>query len=411
MNILKIIKNNLIFILLSISLVSSAIVPIENGELLYAFGLGIIFIVSIYYSKLKHIDYKYLLFYLVCILSSIGNLVFDVRLFIFGLLLFCSTPITNSLELFRFRHKYIYYCLLIFPFIAIINYYCFNNNINYYDIASEGDFRLNFSGLFPHPMWLAAATGIANQVLLWIFLNNTKKNKLLAALSLIGFLMSFYITIIAASRIAVLASILSSVVMLYLTTKKIKRFLIYLLIAGIVALISLPTIYKASKRMQMKVEYSEGKYGSRTPFIEEGFEHLEETPIFGVGFATQYINHEKRVGRIESGSGWLSILFQLGIAGSIIMLLILKPVIKTLKYAQKNKNQHLILFCSVFVFLCTHSCFEGYILTPGYYPCILFWTILGYLTTYPKYLEGKFETKYKILERLEWEKKLMERKI
>ena len=151
-------------------------------------------------------------------------------------------------------------------------------------------------------------------------------------------------------------------------------------------------------------------------FYERVFVHEHPAPFlilfawFGgvIGHTYAYINNEKVVGRIESGSGWLSILFQMGLLGAISILYIILGTIKTFKISRKSKDKKLILYESVFVFLCAHSCFEGYILTPGYYPCILFWTILGYLTAYPKFIEGGYETKHKVLERFEFEQRLLE---
>ncbi len=410
MNAFKIIRNNLIFIFLAIALLSSAIVPIENGKMLYVIGFSFLFFVALYLNR-GHFqkDYKYAFFYLACILSSIGNMVFDIRLILFGIMLFVCTPITNSIQLLKFRNKFIFAFLIIFPLLTIINIYCFTNGINYYRMDEDLDFELNFSGLFPHPMWLAAATGISNQVFLWLFFTYKKKqNKLINLLLILGFLSSLYLTFIAASRTAVIASIISSIVMIFLYAEKTKTFFKYVSFATIILILTSPIYYKASTRILLKFEYSEGQYGSRTSLFEEGFEHFNDSPIFGVGFATKYINNEKVVGRIESGSGWLSILFQMGLLGAISILYIILGTIKTFKISRKSKDKKLILYESVFVFLCAHSCFEGYILTPGYYPCILFWTILGYLTAYPKFIEGGYETKHKVLERFEFEQRLLE---
>ncbi len=412
MNYLEIIKNNLIFIFLAIALASSAIVPFPNGSSLYVLGLAILFLVALYLNRKRtYKDYKYAIFYLVCILSSIGNMVFDIRLIIFGLVIFCVTPITNSSLLMKFRGKYIYTCLLIFPILSIVNLYCYFNDINYFMLDEDYDMKLNFSGLFPHPMWLAAATGLANQVFLWLFFTYKQKRKtLLATLFLVGFISSLYLTFIAASRVAVIASIISFIFMLYMFAKKKKTFVKYTAISIVALLLLSPILLKVSTRMIMKFEYSEGKYGSRTEFFQEGIDHFEDSPLLGTGYATQYIYGKRYVGRIESGSGWLSILFQLGIFGVISILLILPESYKTFKITRKTRDKKLILYESVFVFLCAHSCFEGYILTPGYYPCILFWTILGYLTAYPKFVEGGFERKYKILQKFEFEQKLLERR-
>ena len=86
---------------------------------------------------------------------------------------------------------------------------------------------------------------------------------------------------------------------------------------------------------------------------------------------------------MESGSGWLSILFQTGIAGFVIICTLLLKTRKVFPYIF-NDYKLLLFFCS-FLYLCLNSIFEGYLLTVGYYPCILFWTLLGFLHLYPYY--------------------------
>ena len=132
--------------------------------------------------------------------------------------------------------------------------------------------------------------------------------------------------------------------------------------------------------MQNKMESSNGAYGSRTGIWVDGFQHFGDQPLFGCGFAVSYRDGHRDVGRLESGSGWLSILFQTGICGFAIMVGIMSGVKKRLKNIRTDRNLQFYFF--PFMFLCLHSIFEGYILTSGYYLCLLFWTLLSYLYTY-----------------------------
>ena len=95
--------------------------------------------------------------------------------------------------------------------------------------------------------------------------------------------------------------------------------------------------------------------------LASGVKHFKETPIWGVGFAVSYnALGEKKIGRMESGSGWLSILFQTGLLGFSVMLLILCGLRKVMIYIWKDYE--LLLYLFAFVYLCLHSLFEGYIL-------------------------------------------------
>ena len=152
------------------------------------------------------------------------------------------------------------------------------------------------------------------------------------------------------------------------------------------------TIYlTGSARMQDKFADSQGTFGSRTEVFTSGLSGFKKEPLLGLGFAVSYNSKgEIIVGRMESGSGWLSILSQTGLIGFILVCSLLLKTLKVLPYLLID-NKLLLYFCA-FLYLCFHSLFEGYLLTIGYYPCILFWTLLGFLHVYPYYkcVENKF---------------------
>lgn len=105
--------------------------------------------------------------------------------------------------------------------------------------------------------------------------------------------------------------------------------------------------------------------------FEEGFRHLQDSPFIGSGFATAWYANDKLIlGRLESGSGWLSVLFQLGILGMIVMLAILMKIKRVFRYVNEDGTLQLFVICMLFI--CLHSCFEGYLLTIGYYIGVVF---------------------------------------
>lgn len=130
----------------------------------------------------------------------------------------------------------------------------------------------------------------------------------------------------------------------------------------------------------------QAEYGvnSRASLFSNRLLDFEDSPILGVGFAVGYRGGVKQIGRMESGSGWFSIVCQTGLVGLFIVLYILYKALKR-NIKRVKHDDYLKLIVPVFVFLCAHSFFEGYILTSGYYLCILFWGILGILAVYPKY--------------------------
>lgn len=379
---LKKIRNKVFYYLLGFCLVSNAIMLIPNRMILYMIGLAFLFFFAIKYNNSSsHKGNLFLAFGASCLLSSIINLVFDYRLLLFGCIIFFITPVTCSRKLMVFREKFIFHTLMLFPLLTIASLYCYYAGINLM-AREKGDVSWDFSAFFPHSMWLAAAVGLSNVVLIWlIFSTSTKILKISYTFLL---LLSIYMSILAASRSALFASLLAMIFCLVLKLREIKKVIIVGILLSAFTSFAVPIYLTGAQRMQAKFENAQGKYGSRTDLFEAGIRHFKKNPLFGVGFAVSYgITGEKQIGRMESGSGWLSILFQTGVLGFSIVVVILFKSLKVIKYTRYDNK--LLLFASSLAFLCLHSMFEGYILTTGYYPCILFWVLLGYLYSYPCY--------------------------
>lgn len=134
----------------------------------------------------------------------------------------------------------------------------------------------------------------------------------------------------------------------------------------------------------MKIDAQKDRgVNSRQKIWDDRISEFEYSPIWGVGFATQLSDGESITGRMESGSGWLSVISQTGLLGFFSLLVIIKRAIKRWTYIKQNRN--LFLFYGVFMYLCIHSIAEGYILTAGYYLCFLFWLVLDVLVQYDTY--------------------------
>lgn len=378
------IVKHLQYLVLAISLVASAIVVIPFGTQIYIVGLLYIVCYALFNgSNNRFIGRHYILFLIACFLSCIASDSINYRLLAFIIIVISLTPITISTKLFFFRKTYLIHCLMVFPFLSIVSFYCYLYGINYYEQTANS---LDFSAIFIHPMWMGAAIGLSNIVIIWLLCFT--KSRFLQLLCIIVLLLSIYITIVSASRSAFFASIICMCIFLILKYRNIKKIILVGCVISLVTIILLPIYLTGSERMSRKFENSKGVYGSRTEIFINGYKHFKDTPIYGMGFSVSYnALGEKRIGRMESGSGWLSILYQTGLVGFSIMFLILWRIHKVFRYIWYDNE--LFLFLCVFMYLCLHSLFEGYILTVGYYPCILFWCLLGYLSTYPYYIEKK----------------------
>lgn len=366
-----------LFVFLTFCLLASSSPLIPNGLSFYLIGILCCFIYCIRFCKGAKGAKLFCGLLVACYLASLVNSIFDYRLFVFTFVIITCSPILYSEKIYIFREKYLKCCLYAFPLISIICLFCYFKGINMMS-PEDGDVSWDFSAIFPHSMWLGAAVGISNVVCLWNILNC--KKKISQILWTCVLLQSIYLSVVSASRSALVASLTTMFILILCNVKNIWKFLKYAIVVAVIGTMAFPVFYNNSQRMQNKIESSEGAYGSRTDIFSDGFKHFEEQPIFGCGFAVSYRDGHRDVGRLESGSGWLSILFQIGICGFTFMAFILYNVKKKVKNIRKDRILQFYLF--PFIFLCLHSFFEGYLLTSGYYLCLLFWTLLSYLYTY-----------------------------
>ena len=381
----KIIQKYLSYIILSLLLLSNSIAFVSSGRILYTSALAIIGLYSILNNRNSTPKAGYIGFIVICFISCLINNVWDIRLFIFSLILIALTPITNSYKIFHFREKILFTFLMIFPFISIAALYCYFAGINMGTNHEDGSFH-DFSAFFTISISLATAVGISNVVIGWLLLNSSKK--IFKIFFIILLCLSIFISVVAASRAALVSSSITLVFLIIILTQNIKQMIFRLFVIVALGIITIPLYLPYTERIQEKFEAGKGKeYGSRTMIWQPSIEAFKKSPLFGYGFAVSYTDHGKKVGRVETGSGWMSILFQTGILGAICFLYILKNLTHTFHYLKKD--QQLLLFFSVFIYMCFHSLFEGYILTSMVYMSFLFWTLLGYLNTYPKYAKYK----------------------
>ncbi len=170
------IVKHLQYLILAISLVASAIVVIPFGTQIYIVGLLYIVCYALFNgNNNRFIGRHYILFLIACFLSCIASDSINYRLFAFIIIVISLTPITISTKLFFFRKTYLIHCLMVFPFLSIVSFYCYLYGINYYEKTGNS---LDFSAIFAHPMWMGAAIGLSNIVIIWLcFLKKTTRLK------------------------------------------------------------------------------------------------------------------------------------------------------------------------------------------------------------------------------------------
>lgn len=116
-----------------------------------------------------------------------------------GMMLICA-PFYVSKKVFLFERK-ILSVILFFFLLYHDSYVLLSKGINAF--AQEGvHIDLSFSAIYYHPMWLAPIAGLANVILLWCLFQ--LQNKCFRCIVLSILLMSIYVTVVAASRTALL---------------------------------------------------------------------------------------------------------------------------------------------------------------------------------------------------------------
>ena len=367
-------------------LLSSSLTVVPFGQVFYACGifLGLMYILT---RRFKCRLNVFGLFLFVCFASSFLSGYFSRHLWLFGGILLFMTPILTSKSIQTFRVRYICTSLYLFPILSLVSLYCYWAGINMMALNS-GDVKWNFSALFGHSMWLGAANGLSNIVILWWLLNAGSRSKKL--FFILWLLASIFVSVISASRSALAASCVSMFFLLWVVSKNLKSVVKKMTIVFLLVVVLLPFYYQSADRMIAKFQYQiENQETSRNELVGLRLTEFISSPLWGVG-VTVHINPDTgdwEVGRMESGSGWLSILSQTGLLGFFVMAVIIFKIIQRIRRSISFHGQFQLL-SAIWIYLLLHSCFEGYILTPGYYLCVLFWGILGLLYSYQK-IDGK----------------------
>lgn len=369
-------KYSIYGLLIALGLISTSLSIVTNSMVLYGIAL-VLYTLNIYkcfvYSKIASTKVlPYLILYLGSIfVTNTLNMIFDSRYFLFMLIFIVTMPFFYNKYIMEFKEKVLRYTLYSFILVSVVCFVCYVIGYNGPVLLDETVNPLDFKGITVHPMWLSPICGISTIACFYFFLDyQSKKVKIFWLILLV---LSLFTGVAAASRSALLSSIIGSVFILYIKSKNKIVFIKRLIIVAFLAVACIP--YFDSERMSNKMEAQmSSKETSRDNLWKERFEEIEYSPFFGVGFAASGTNR-KEVGRMESGSGWLTVISQTGLWGFIFLCLILKSAI--VRNKKFYKDGYLLLYSAEFLFLCIHSFFEGYLYTPGYNLCFFFWLILG----------------------------------
>lgn len=387
----NLIKANKWEVFLSICLFSN-LYPDLPRFLYYLLWLAFIFAIS--KMKTKNAGQRSKLAYgliVIIIFSTIINVaIFDYRWIMMCIILFI-TLCKTSYRFFIFKERFLFISLFGYAFTGLLNNYAHIKNINYqlYSWSHAGqEFTIDFSGFTCHPMWLSATCGIG--LIFFAYWMNSlwnKGKKIYALLMLPLMFLTVQTLVWGGSRSALGISIVSSLLLVWLSNKNIGKTFVILGTFAIMASIITPIILGDSERMQTKQGgfnlVDENGNNSRTALWNARINEFSTSPIWGIGFGVTGTGDNAKSGRAETGSGWLTVLSQTGLVGFILSVLLLKRAILPLKFLRNNPK--MALYTALLAFMSLHTLFEAYIFQSGWYLCFVFWLTISILDDYRKY--------------------------
>lgn len=332
-------------------------------------------------------NYLFLLFVICCFLSIIGNVIpskYNVGLRFTGFLLIvsCVGPLIESDWLYELRRNCFNYVSIVLLLVTIISFliYCI------YPSSMLTERGHLYGGITLHSMQLGPIAGLCTIYSTYKYLTITQKSYNKGRIGyIIAIIISLFSCVLAGSRSALLATVISGIICIYLfyrenTTKFLKIVSILLLII----LITSPIWWNYTEAIQTKMEISEDHGGfltSRSSSWEARIHEFLDNPLIGCGFATVVGKFSERgaEGQVEPGNGWLFILSSTGIMTFIIF--IGNYIYDIFKLYFLKTKESILLICQL-IFIGCHINAEGYTLSSGIFLFYYLWLLLGYTYSY-----------------------------
>lgn len=387
-NIVNYIKDNVYELIVTV-LILSNLFPFFIPTYIYYVGLAMVgYKMTQCGVKNNKASILFVLFILLIAISSMVNMMLDLRLLLFGIVLFLSCPICSSLKWHLFKRKLMKNLFIGFEGVVLVNFYAKLRGFNLRAMTQQWEDLTDkqFSGYCSQPMWLAAAAAVASIYCAYLVFSQQKKKWYIRYFHIVLLLVSVYVTMISGSRSAFLAALGAMCVALYLLVKN-KTKLIKYLVGSVVLVFALSPILldrKTTGAMLAKQEYQEDiGQTSRDEVWADRMAEFHSSPIIGVGFGAHGVGSEKEVSRVETGGGWISILAQTGIVGLCLALCIILKAFTPI--GKIRRDDSMICIYAAYFFFIVHSIVEGYMFQGGWYLCFIFWMVIGLLIENKEY--------------------------
>lgn len=359
--------------------------PYTFNRYLYYVGIGMFLLKMVrYHVNIIGGSFMILVFLVWLWISAIINVVIDLRPILFTVIVIACSPLITSTRWHLYKKKLFRNLCIGFAATVFISLYARAMGVNYQVEYNMGGASMvtyggvdEFSGFAKFPMWNSAAAAMSIIYFCYLLFRNRHRGKWLRGFYLFMVLASVYVCLISASRSAFAFSVAASGLLLFFLSSGFGKVTKYIFIFGIIITLTYPFFMHSARRMLQKQEAQDMSGNtSRDALWNQRMAEFYSSPIYGVGFAVHGTDEDnKQIGRVESGSSWLSILAQTGVVGFIIAIIIW---VKTLVcYKRIRYDSFYVFVYATLIFFTLHSVFEGYMFQGGWYMCFVCWLTVG----------------------------------
>lgn len=343
------------------------------------------------FSKTTEIKFNWSCVIMLCamVISIVSN---DIPVFfkpwqrfsLFSMLMIGCSPLIQDEGVNRTRRGLCIGSLWALGLIAIVS--CIGYFVGYGDYMTG--IVNSYKGITSHANFLGFFTMVASVWFSSLFFRSTEIiERVFFALCWGSCLL---VLLLASSRSALAGALAGTVLVVYLRFQEsVTKLMTSVFIGFVLVLVSLPHIMvytEAMMKKNMDFEDTEGMVeATRGGIWELRFAEIEKSPWVGVGayscdttlpFSDIYFT--KETGTIELGSSYLGMLSQCGLIGFIAFLLVVLPIIlKTYRYATREKTPYAQLYLSLIFVVASNMIFEAYLITAGAVQCIVLWLVLS----------------------------------
>ena len=313
-----------------------------------------------------------------------------VRLCYSLLVFIVLSPLLSSPTLEEFRIRLYEWVMRLSVFIGVASFFCYFAGINYMTTfykASPGTAGL-FGGLTVQSMLLGPMAGVGFIHLLYRTLKEMMTYGTLSLPRLFMMLACLCSVLLSASRGAFLATAAASGYLFFMFLKDkphqlLKTGVCLLLVSGA----AYPLMGHFASGMISKQEANEksgGTFSSREILWDDRKREFLDSPVYGVGFASQRIVSyavSLRTGVIEPGTSYGAIFAMTGLLGGLpFMYILLTNILK--RPFPRRYGAPVSPAQATLVFFSLHMVTEGYAFAAGASLGAVFWCSLGAAAAY-----------------------------